>query len=259
MDMMKVFLRQSGLPKDKWHHARLAACYTMDRIPRKHGQTPYELYYLQKPDLFHMRVFGSSCYYHVHSLDRQDKFSTSANHGMFLGYDEHRRAYKVLPQGCRLPVYSRSVIFDERGVIQRALQTHSEEIESSDIDDQSHAVFQQRSMTSSHTAQPIPSVDKRTVLQSAKLGSPSPSKSVHFQVPVKSPVIALKDQPRANAKSDLQSRPRTRRTLKLLAQDSEESVSVTLECPSSFTTFPVQSSLFPDDYPEFAFSMEEMV
>ena len=50
-----------------------------------------------------------------------------------------------------------------------------------------------------------------------------------------------------------------RRTLKLLAQDAEDSVSIALECPQSFTTFPLQSSLFPDDNPEFAFSVEEMV
>ena len=164
----------------------------MDRIPRKHGQTPYELYYLQKPDLSQLRVFGSSCYYHVHNLDRQDKFSNSANLGMFLRNDEHRRAYKVLSLGHRVPIYSWSVIFDEQGVILRALQRHSEEIESSDVDDQSHAVFQPRSMTSSHSAQTIPSVDNRTVLQSAKLSSSSLSKSVHFKVPVKSPVLALK-------------------------------------------------------------------
>ena len=94
------------------------------------------MYYLEKPDLSHMQVFGSDWFYHVHNnLDRQDKFSNSANLGMFIGYDEHRRAYKVLPRGHRLPIYSRSVIFDERGVIIRALQQYSEEIELQDIDD----------------------------------------------------------------------------------------------------------------------------
>ena len=32
-----------------------------------------------------------------------------------------------------------------------------------------------------------------------------------------------------------------------------------MECPQSFTTFPLQSSIFQDDVPEFAFSVEEMV
>ena len=75
---------------------------------------------------------------------------------------------------------------------------------------------------------------------------------------MKSPVIAVKGH-QEQAKQDLQSRPRTRRTLKLLAQDAEDSVHIALECPQSFTTFPLQSSLFPDDNPEFAFSVEEMV
>ena len=105
----------------------------------------------------------------------------------------------------------------------------------------------------------MPSVDNRTILQSAKLNSPSPSKSVNVKIPGKSPLIAIKGQQRAHAKLGLQSKPGTRRTLKLLAQDSEHSVNVVLECPLSFMTFPVHSSLFPDDDPEFAFSMEEMV
>ena len=77
---------------------------------------------------------------------------------------------------------------------------------------------------------------------------------------MKSPVIAVKGH-QAQAKQDLQSRPRTRQTLKLLAQDAEDSVNIAhaLECPQSFTTFPLQSLLFPDDSPEFAFSVEEMV
>ena len=32
-----------------------------------------------------------------------------------------------------------------------------------------------------------------------------------------------------------------------------------IECPSSFTTFPLSSTFFPDNSPEFAISVEEMV
>ena len=59
------------------------------------------------------------------------------------------QVYKVLPQGHRLPFYSRSVIFDERGVITRAMQRYSEAIESAQHDDQSHAVYQQSSLKTS--------------------------------------------------------------------------------------------------------------
>ena len=118
-----------------------------------------------------------------------------------------------------------------------ALKQHSEELVSSDADDQIHAVLQHSSIHPSQSAQSRPSVDNQTILQSAKLNSPSPSKSIRVKVPVKSLVFALKGQQQSNTRSDLQSKPCTRRTLKLLAQDAEDSVNVTLECPSSFTTF----------------------
>ena len=47
-------------------------------------------------------------------------FST-ARRGLFVGYDEHRRAYMVLPDGGAQAVLSRSVVFDERVVVQRIL------------------------------------------------------------------------------------------------------------------------------------------
>ena len=33
-NMMRTFIQQSGLPDDKWNHARQAATFTMDRVPR---------------------------------------------------------------------------------------------------------------------------------------------------------------------------------------------------------------------------------
>ena len=74
----------------------------------------YERYYLQKPDLSSMGVFGSQCYFCVHSLDCQRNcVSDPSVPGIFLGYDEHQRSYKVLLHGKQLLMYSHSVIFDE--------------------------------------------------------------------------------------------------------------------------------------------------
>ena len=49
-----------------------------------------------------------------------DKYSTSKR-GVFVGYDEHRRAYRILPDGARSFVVSRNVVFDERSIVQRML------------------------------------------------------------------------------------------------------------------------------------------
>ena len=41
--------------------------------------------------------------------------------GMFVGYDEHRRVYRILPEGSSHYVVARAVIFDERMIIQKML------------------------------------------------------------------------------------------------------------------------------------------
>ena len=39
-----------------------------------------------------------------------------------MGYDEHRRAFRVLPEGANAYILARSVVFDERSTIQRMLK-----------------------------------------------------------------------------------------------------------------------------------------
>ena len=227
---MRTFLKQSGLPPERWNHGRQAAAFTMDRVPRRSGKTPYKLYYLQPPDLSHLRIFGSNCFYHVHNLDRHDgpgKLGDTSNPGLFLGYDEHRRALKVLPRGGRLPVFSCSVIFDERGVLQRALHTAQSGHISSDDNDhllvQSHAVYQQaqsKASDTSHSSSVTPSREnpssatKRSVLKSAKSSHSSPVSSAEQQ--------------------SKRSKPNTRyqRKLNLTVQDGVDSVNITMDCPA---------------------------
>ena len=44
-----------------------------------------------------------------------------AARGIFVGYDEHRRAYRILPDGAVHYVVARVVVFDERPIIRRML------------------------------------------------------------------------------------------------------------------------------------------
>ena len=91
--------------------------------------TPYQAYFgqLQAPDLSSMQTFGSMCYFWISKGQRTSELNgpftsfSTAQRGLFVGYDEHRRAYMVLPDGGARVVLSRSVVFDERVVVQRIL------------------------------------------------------------------------------------------------------------------------------------------
>ena len=91
--------------------------------------TPFknQAYFGQAPYLSSMQTFGSTCYFWISKGQRTSELNgpftsfSTARRGLFVGYDEHRRAYMVLPDGGARVVLSRSVVFDERVVVQRIL------------------------------------------------------------------------------------------------------------------------------------------
>jgi hypothetical protein len=108
-------MKDANLSQSFWPVMREAAVYLLNRsISKRNNEycTPFELYFGYQPDLKNLRVIGSPCYANVDKQHR-DALGDRAIKGIFIGYDERRRAYRVLPDGSTRYIVSRSVIFDE--------------------------------------------------------------------------------------------------------------------------------------------------
>ncbi|XP_024171720.1 uncharacterized protein LOC112177689 [Rosa chinensis] len=96
LDMGRVMLHSAGLTPKLWAEAISTACYTANRAFLRPGtnKTPYELWKGKKPNVSHLRVFGSPCYIY---RDREylGKFDARSDKGIFLGYSLDSRAYRV--------------------------------------------------------------------------------------------------------------------------------------------------------------------
>ncbi|CAL8107783.1 unnamed protein product [Prunus armeniaca] len=96
LEMGRVILTSAKIAKKFWAEAISTACYTANRVFLRPGttSTPYELWKGRKPNIKHMRVFGSVCYIY---RDRENlaKFDTRSDAGIFLGYSLTSRAYRV--------------------------------------------------------------------------------------------------------------------------------------------------------------------
>ena len=57
-------------------------------------KTPYEAYYGKKPIIATLRVFGSDAFVHVH-IDTETKLDSHSRKGIFIGYSEESKAYRV--------------------------------------------------------------------------------------------------------------------------------------------------------------------
>ena len=65
-----------------------------------------------RPDVSHIRIFGSVCYCHVHA-DNRKKLDPSGDKGLLVGYSEISKAYRVYIPAHRRIIVSRDVQFDE--------------------------------------------------------------------------------------------------------------------------------------------------
>ena len=240
--MMRTFHIQSQLSWGYWPLTSAAARMIMNRLPRASNPgrlTPYELYFGRKPDLSSLRVFGCLCYYWLPHVSRKGyqqsflEFST-ASRGIFVGYDEHRRAFRVLPEGANAYILARSVVFDERSTIQRMLKfcghtTTDPEAVHPDaipiqmlnqpvptITDYIHPECKRDGSTSARAASPTDIYNRRNVLISAKnVQSTTPGTPTYQKAEAKRSMSTTRP---AQHRSPYGLRPRH---LQLLATDEE--------------------------------------
>ena len=92
-EMGRCLLIDAQLPKELWPYAVHTAAYINNRCFKKRlGQTPFFVLTGRKPDLSHMKVFGSKCYAYV---EKKLKLDPRAKEGIFVGYDRCSPAYLV--------------------------------------------------------------------------------------------------------------------------------------------------------------------
>ena len=105
---------QASLPNTFWGECVLTATYVINRLPSKvlHDATPYEILFKQKPNYDHMRIFGCLAYYRS-TQTGGDKFELRGRPGIFIGYPQGTKGYKVYDIENKKIMISRDVRFVE--------------------------------------------------------------------------------------------------------------------------------------------------
>ncbi|TYK21969.1 putative gag-pol polyprotein [Cucumis melo var. makuwa] len=85
-----------SLPLHFWAEAVNIACHIHNIITTRSGTTVtlYELWKGRKPNVMYFHVFGSTCYI-LANREYHRKWDAKLEEGIFLGYSQNRRAYKV--------------------------------------------------------------------------------------------------------------------------------------------------------------------
>lgn len=96
MESARTMIGHKNLSKALWAEAVNTAVYVLNRTPRSKNpkQTLFEIWHGKKPDLSHIKVFGSVAYMHVpHQMRR--KLDAKAKRMLLVGYDNDSINYKL--------------------------------------------------------------------------------------------------------------------------------------------------------------------
>lgn len=111
MNKVRCMLSDFGLSKVFWAEAASTACYLINRSPNSSldFKVPEEVWSGNKPTYSHLKPFGCIAYVHI----SQGKLNPRAKKGVFIGYPEGVKGYKVWLIDEKKCVISRDTIFNE--------------------------------------------------------------------------------------------------------------------------------------------------
>lgn len=121
-EMARCLLAESGLPNMYWGEAVMTANYLQNRLVSKTiSSTPFELWENKKPNINHLRIFGSKAYVLSPDVKRR-KLDTKAQILTFMGYDEHSKGYRLADLRTKKITISRDVKFIDTAINNQNVQ-----------------------------------------------------------------------------------------------------------------------------------------
>ena len=110
VEAAKAMLFDQGFPLFLWVKAYKTAVYIQNRCPHTAlgRKTPEEVLTGTRPNVSHIRIFGSVYYCRLHA-DNRKKLDPSGEKGLLVGYSEISKAYRVYIPACKRITVTRDV------------------------------------------------------------------------------------------------------------------------------------------------------
>jgi hypothetical protein len=115
-----------------WGEAAMTAIYVQNISPHRilKDMTPKEAFSGKKPNMENLRIFGCPVYSYI-PKDKRNKLEPSGKKGIFVGYSDSSKAYRIYILEQHKIDVSRDVTFNERMAFRKSIEeiTEEEEIE----------------------------------------------------------------------------------------------------------------------------------
>ena len=115
VEMARCLLFEGNMTKGFWAEAVSTAVYLINRSPtRGHNLTPEEAWNGRKPDLSHLRVFGTKAMVMI-PKEKRRKWDPKSHECVLTGFDEETKGYRLYDHKKKQTIISREVIFLDEG------------------------------------------------------------------------------------------------------------------------------------------------
>lgn len=131
VEKAKCLLFDQDLGKSFWAEACNTACYILNRcVTSGVSKTPFELWYNKKPNIGHIRVFGSPTMVHI-PKEKRKKWDKKATKHILVGYDDNTKGYRLYNPVTKKVINSRDVtVMESPRNIRYTIETKARECDS---------------------------------------------------------------------------------------------------------------------------------
>jgi hypothetical protein len=122
-------IHDQDLPMCLWEEVAMAAIYVHNRL--SHSviglKTLEKMFTGKKPKVIHLKIFGCPVFIHI-PKEQRNKLDPSGKKGIFVGYCEVSKAFRIYILGQHHIEISRDVTFDEDAVLKKSKLCQLEEV-----------------------------------------------------------------------------------------------------------------------------------
>jgi hypothetical protein len=129
-ETVKALLNDQGLSMFLWGEVAMMEIYVQNRSPHHilKDLTPEEAFSGKKPNVENLRIFGCPVCSHI-PKDKRNKLEPSRKKGIFVGYSDSSKAYRIyIPEQHKIEVI-RDITFNEKMAFRKSIEEIIEEEE----------------------------------------------------------------------------------------------------------------------------------
>jgi hypothetical protein len=128
MEVVKTMIHDQDIPMCLWEESAMTVVYVQNRLSHSAlgFKTPEYMFIGKKPEVSHLKIFGCPVFIHI-PKEKRNKLEPSGKKGIFVGYCEVSKAFRIyIPGHCHIEI-SRDVTFDEDAALKKSRRCQLEE------------------------------------------------------------------------------------------------------------------------------------